>query len=139
LRICIDLTKLGERTLTLDCDVIQADGGTRTAAVTGGYVAAALALRKLIAAGTVPADTLVTSVAAVSVGIVNGEPRLDLCYAEDSQADADCNVVMTAQGRFVEIQGTAEREPFDRASFDALLALAERGIRELLAAQQAVF
>ena len=135
LRVCVDLTQLGERTLTLDCDVLQADGSTRTAAVTGGYVAAALALRKLIAAGTIPADTLVTSVAAVSVGIVKGEPRLDLCYAEDSQADVDCNVVMTAQGRFVEIQGTAEREPFDRASFDALLALAERGIRELLAAQ----
>ena len=138
LRVCIDLTKLGERTLTLDCDVIQADGGTRTAAVTGGYVAAALALRKLTTAGLIPPDTLVTSVAAVSVGIVEGEPRLDLCYAEDSQADVDCNVVMTTQGRFVEIQGTAEREPFDRASFDALLALAERGIRELLAAQQAV-
>ena len=135
LRVCVDLTQLGERTLTLDCDVLQADGGTRTAAVTGGYVAAALALRKLIAAGIIPADTLVTSIAAVSVGIVKGEPRLDLCYAEDSQADVDCNVVMTAQGRFVEIQGTAEREPFDRASFDALLALAERGIRELLAAQ----
>jgi ribonuclease PH len=135
LRACVDLTRLGERTLTLDCDVLQADGGTRTAAVTGGYVAAALALRELIAAGTIPAETLVTSVAAVSVGIVNGEPRLDLCYAEDSQADVDCNVVMTAQGRFVEIQGTAEKEPFDRASFDALLALAERGIRELLAAQ----
>jgi len=138
LRACIDLTKLGERTLTLDCDVIQADGGTRTAAITGGYVAAALALRKLIAAGLIPPDTLITSVAAVSVGIVEGEPRLDLCYAEDSQADVDCNVVMTAQGHFVEIQGTAEREPFDRASFNALLALAERGIRELLAAQQAV-
>jgi len=138
LRVCIDLTKLGERTLTLDCDVIQADGGTRTAAITGGYVAAALALRKLTDAGLIPPDTLVTSVAAVSVGIVEGEPRLDLCYAEDSKADVDCNVVMTAQGHFVEIQGTAEKEPFNRASFDTLLALAERGIRELLAAQQAV-
>jgi len=138
LRVCIDLTKLGERTLTLDCDVIQADGGTRTAAITGGYVAAALALRKLTDAGLIPPDTLVTSVAAVSVGIVEGEPRLDLCYTEDSKADVDCNVVMTAQGHFVEIQGTAEKEPFNRASFDTLLALAERGIRELLAAQQAV-
>jgi ribonuclease PH len=138
LRVCIDLTKLGERTVTLDCDVIQADGGTRTAAITGGYVAAALALRKLTTAGLIPPDTRVTSVAAVSVGIIEGEPRLDLCYAEDSQADVDCNVVMTAEGRFVEIQGTAERQPFDRASFDALLALAERGIRELLAAQEAI-
>ena len=137
LRVCVDLAKLGERTLTLDCDVIQADGGTRTAAVTGGYVATALALRKLINAGLVPPQVLVTSVAAVSVGIVEGEPRLDLCYAEDSKAEVDCNVVMTAEGRFVEVQGTAERDPFDRASLDQLLALAERGIRELMAAQRA--
>jgi ribonuclease PH len=137
LRVCVDLAKLGERTLTLDCDVIQADGGTRTAAVTGGYVATALALRKLINAGLVPPGVLVTSVAAVSVGIVEGEPRLDLCYAEDSKAEVDCNVVMTAEGRFVEVQGTAERDPFDRASLDQLLALAERGIRELMAAQRA--
>ena len=138
LRVCVDLTQLGERTLTLDCDVIQADGGTRTAAVTGGYVATVLALRKLIDAGLVPPQVLVTSVAAVSVGVVEGEPRLDLCYAEDSKADVDCNVVMTAESRFVEVQGTAEREPFDRASLEGLLALAERGIRELMAAQQAV-
>ena len=138
LRVCVDLTRLGERTLTLDCDVLQADGGTRTAAVTGGYVATVLALRKLIDVGLVPPDVLVTSVAAVSVGIVDGEPRLDLCYAEDSKAEVDCNVVMTAEGRFVEVQGTAEHKPFDRASLDQLLALAERGIRELMAAQQAV-
>ena len=136
LRVCIDLTRLGERTLTLDCDVLQADGGTRTAAITGGYVAAALALGKLVAAGRVPSEVLVTSVAAVSVGIVGGVPMLDLCYAEDSRADVDCNVVMTAQGRFVEVQSTAEREPFDRAALDTLLALAGSGIRELLAAQQ---
>jgi ribonuclease PH len=136
LRVCVDLTRLGERTLTLDCDVLQADGGTRTAAVTGGYVATALALRKLITAGLVPPEVLVTSVAAVSVGIVGGVPMLDLCYAEDSQADVDCNVVMTAEGKFVEVQSTAERDPFDRASLDTLLALAERGIRELMAAQQ---
>ena len=136
LRVCVDLTRLGERTLTLDCDVLQADGGTRTAAITGGYVAAALALGKLIAAGLVPPEVLVTSVAAASVGIVGGVPMLDLCYAEDSRADVDCNVVMTAQGRFVEVQSTAEREPFDRASLDTLLALAGRGIRELRAAQQ---
>jgi len=138
LRVCVDLTRLGERTLTLDCDVLQADGGTRTVAVTGGYVATALALRKLIDTGLVPPDVLVTSVAAVSVGIVGGEPRLDLCYAEDSKAEVDCNVVMTAEGRFVEVQGTAEHKPFDRASLDQLLALAERGIRELMTAQQAV-
>jgi len=138
LRVCVDLTRLGERTLTLDCDVIQADGGTRTAAVTGGYVATVLALRKLIDAGLVPPEVLVTSVAAVSVGIVDGEPHLDLCYAEDSKAEVDCNVVMTAEGRFVEVQGTAEHKPFDRVSLDQLLALAERGIRELMAAQQAV-
>jgi ribonuclease PH len=136
LRVCVDLTRLGERTLTLDCDVLQADGGTRTAAVTGGYVATALALRKLITAGLVPPEVLVTCVAAVSVGIVGGVPMLDLCYAEDSQADVDCNVVMTAQGKFVEVQSTAERDPFDRASLDTLLALAERGIRELMAVQQ---
>jgi ribonuclease PH len=138
LRVCVDLTQLGERTLTLDCDVIQADGGTRTAAVTGGYVATALALRKLISAGLVPPEVLITSVAAVSVGIVDGEPRLDLCYAEDSKADVDCNVVMTAEGCFVEVQGTAERDPFDRAALDGLLTLAERGIRKLMAAQQAI-
>lgn len=137
LRVCVDLTRLGERTLTVDCDVLQADGGTRTAAVTGGYVATALALRKLIDAGAVPPDVLATSVAAVSVGIVEGEPRLDLCYAEDAKAEVDCNVVMTAEGRFVEVQGTAEREPFDHAALDTLLTLAERGIRELMAAQQA--
>jgi ribonuclease PH len=106
--------------------------------VTGGYVATALALRKLIHAALVPSHVLVTSVAAVSVGIVAGEPRLDLCYAEDSQAEVDCNVVMTTEGRFVEVQGTAEREPFDRASLDLLLVLAERGIRKLMAAQKAV-
>ncbi len=138
LRVCVDLTRLGERTLTLDCDVLQADGGTRTAAVTGGHVATVLALRKLMDAGLVPPEVLITSVAAVSVGIVEGEPRLDLCYIEDSQAEVDCNVVMTAEGRLVEVQGTAEHRPFDRASFDKLLKLAERGIRELLAAQQAV-
>jgi ribonuclease PH len=133
LRVCVDLTRLGERTLTLDCDVIQADGGTRTAAITGGYVATALALRKLIAAGIVPPE-----VAAVSVGIVGGAPVLDLCYAEDAQADVDCNVVMTAEGQFVEVQSTAERDPFDRASLETLLALAERGIRELMAAQRRI-
>ena len=138
LRVCVDLTKLGERTLTLDCDVLQADGGTRMAAVTGGYVATVLALRRLITIGFVPPEILITSVAAVSVGIVEGEPRLDLCYAEDSQAEVDCNVVMTAEGRFVEVQGTAERDPFDRVLLDKLLKLAERGIHELMAAQQTV-
>jgi ribonuclease PH len=137
LRAAVDLDKLGERTLILDCDVLQADGGTRTASITGGYVAVALALKKLMAAGLVPPETLRPPVAAVSVGVVGGTPLLDLCYAEDSKAEVDCNVVMTADGRFIEIQGTAEGEPFSRATLDALLALAEKGIRELMALQRA--
>ena len=122
----------------MDCDVIQADGGTRTAAVTGGYVALALALRKLIRAGKVPPGALRPAVAAVSVGIVGGEPMLDLCYQEDSRADADINVVMTAEGRFVEVQGTAEGKPFARAELDGLLDLAAAGIRQLFRMQEAV-
>lgn len=137
LRAAVDLDKLGERTLILDCDVLQADGGTRTASITGGYVAVALALKKLMAADLIPPETLRPLVAAVSVGVVGGAPLLDLCYAEDSKAEVDCNVVMTADGRFVEIQGTAEGEPFSRATLDALLALAEKGIRELMALQRA--
>ncbi len=137
LRAAVDLDKLGERTLILDCDVLQADGGTRTASITGGYVAVALALRKLMDAGLIPPETLRPPIAAVSVGIVDGEPLLDLCYAEDSKAEVDCNVVMTADGRFVEVQGTAEGEPFSRETLDALLALAEKGIRALMAMQQA--
>ncbi len=138
LRAAVDLDKLGERTCIVDCDVIQADGGTRTAAVTGGYVALAIALEKLIRGGLLPAKVLKPAVAAVSVGVVDGHPVLDLCYEEDSIADADINVVMTATGEFVEVQGTAEGTPFSRGTFGKLLSLAEQGIGELLAVQQAV-
>ena len=136
LRAAVDLEKLGERTLIVDCDVIQADGGTRTAAITGGYTALALALRRLIAAGQVSSRVLRTAVAAVSVGVVQDEPLLDLCYAEDSQAEVDFNVVMTGQGQYVEVQGTAEGQPFARSQMAALLDLAEKGIGELLVAQR---
>lgn len=135
LRAALDLSLLGERTLILDCDVLQADGGTRTVAITGGYVAVALALRRLIHAGLVPPQVLRTPVAAVSVGIVEGEPRLDLCYAEDSVAEVDFNVVMTGDGRFVEIQGTGEGRPFTAEELAMLLDLARKGIAALLAAQ----
>lgn len=137
LRAVTDMTKLGERTLWIDCDVLQADGGTRTAGVTGAYVALALALRKFFD----PADRarwpLTAAIAAISVGIVNGYPLLDLAYDEDSQAHVDMNVYMTDAGRFVELQGTAEAAPFDRRDLDTLLALADRGICELFALQRA--
>jgi ribonuclease PH len=136
LRTTVDLNRLGPRTLFVDCDVIQADGGTRTAAITGSYVAIELALRKLVQRGALRVAPLKTAVAAVSVGIVRGEPVLDLCYTEDSRADVDFNVVMTQQGQFVEVQGTAEGPPFSRQAMDDLLALAERGINELFQAQQ---
>ena len=136
LRAAVDLQKLGPRTIIVDCDVLQADGGTRTAAVTGGYVAVALALQRLAERGVVPADVLRVLVAAVSVGVVDGEPMLDLCYAEDAIADVDVNVVMTADGEYVEVQGTAEGRPFDRAALEKLLNLAEKGIGELLAIQK---
>jgi ribonuclease PH len=136
LRSVTDLTRLGERTITIDCDVLQADAGTRTASITGGYIALALALRGLAERGAVPADLLADTVAAVSVGIVDHEPRLDLCYEEDAGADVDCNVVMTGEGRLVEIQGTAEGEPFERADLDAMLDLASQGIAELTKIQR---
>ena len=132
----MSLELLGEHQLTVDCDVLQADGGTRTAAITGSYVAVALALRRLIEQGTVPPEVLRTPVAAVSVGMVDGKPLLDLDYGEDSRADVDGNVVLTAAGELIEAQFTAEGRPFDRASLDALLDLSEKGIRELLAIQQ---
>jgi len=135
LRAALDLERLGSRTLTVDCDVLQADGGTRTAAVTGGYVAVALALWRMIKAGDLAPDVWVTPVAAVSVGIVQGRRLLDLCYAEDVSADADLNVVMTGDGRFVEVQGTAEGSPFERSALDELLDLAARGIQQLLPCQ----
>jgi ribonuclease PH len=131
LRSVTDLSRLGERTITVDCDALQADAGTRTASITGGYIALAMALRGLAAQGLVPEDLLTDSVAAVSVGIVEGEGRLDLSYEEDAGADVDFNVVMTGSGEFVEVQGTAEGKPFARPDLDALLDLATAGIAEL--------
>ena len=136
LRAAIELRALGPRTLFIDCDVIQADGGTRTAAITGSYVALQLALRKVVAAGTLTKLPPLTPVAATSVGIVKGEPALDLNYVEDSRADVDFNVVMTGAGHFIEVQGTAEHNTFTRETMDQLLALAESGIRQLFELQQ---
>ncbi len=136
LRASLDLRKLGERTITVDCDVLQADGGTRTASITGGYVALALAVNALVDARTAHRNVWRGAVAAVSVGVVQGEPMLDLCYSEDSQAGVDFNVVMNARGQFIEVQGTAEGQPFERATLDQLLNLAGKGIQELLAAQK---
>jgi len=135
LRAAVDLDQLGERTIILDCDVLQADGGTRTAAITGAYVALALALQDQEAAGEVPAGVLRTQVAAISLGLVGGQLLLDLCYEEDAAAGADFNIVMTGEGRFVEVQGTAEGEAFDRQAMEAVLDLAEQGIGRLLALQ----
>jgi len=137
LRAAVNLAALGERMIVVDCDVLQADGGTRTASITGGYVALALALRRLEAQGLIGADVWREPVAAVSVGILQGEPILDLCYEEDSHAGVDFNVVMTAAGEFIEVQGTAEGQPFSRAVLDNLLALAHKGIKDLVALQQA--
>jgi len=136
LRAVIDLKRLGERTITIDCDVLIADAGTRCASITGGYIALALAIRGLAERGTVPADLLLDTVAAVSVGIVGGEPLLDLSYEEDAGAEVDCNVVMTGSGRLVEVQGTAEGEPFARGDLDALLDLAESGVKQLTQIQR---
>lgn len=136
LRSVIDMKKLGERTVILDCDVLQADGGTRTAAITGACTALALALGKLTAAGTIKESPLREMVAATSVGIVDGRVLLDLAYEEDSRAEVDMNVVMTASGGLVETQATAERETYSRAQLDEMLNIAEAGIRELLQMQQ---
>ncbi len=136
LRAVFDLSKLGERTIHLDCDVIQADGGTRTAAITGAYVAAMDAVNWLLAQGKITASPVKDSIAAISVGIVEGTPLLDLEYIEDSACDTDMNVVMTGAGHFVEVQGTAEGVAFTRAEMDQLLALADKGIRELVQRQQ---
>jgi ribonuclease PH len=135
LRAVIDLKALGERTITIDCDVLQADGGTRTAAITGGYVALSQACEKLLRGGAIRAPAVHGQVAAVSVGIFAGTPVLDLDYAEDSQAETDMNVVMNNGGGFVEIQGTAEGHAFRRHELDALLALAEKGLQELFTLQ----
>jgi ribonuclease PH len=136
LRSVTDLSRLGERTITIDCDVLQADAATRTASITGGYLALAIALRGLHADGRVPADLLTDSVAAVSVGLVEGEPRLDLSYEEDARAEVDLNVVMTGSGTFVEVQGTAEGAPFGRDDLDRLLDLARDGIASLTEIQR---
>jgi ribonuclease PH len=136
LRAVTDLNALGERTLIVDCDVIQADGGTRTAAVTGAYVALHKALYNLADMGMIKSMPLRSAVAATSVGIVHGYLMLDLCYDEDFAASVDFNVVMTGEGEFVEVQGTAESKPFTRQNIDELLALAEKGIRQLFEVQQ---
>lgn len=137
LRAVVDLSKLGERTLHIDCDVIQADGGTRTASITGSFVAVHDAMSYLLKQGLLAASPLREHVAAISVGIYQGQPVLDLDYLEDSDCDTDMNIVMTGTGGFVEIQGTAEGAPFSHAEMTSLLALADKGIRELIQAQKA--
>ncbi len=138
LRAAVDLTLLGERSVIVDCDVLQADGGTRTAAITGSYVALAIALGTLVKYKTLARSPIIDSVAATSVGIVGGEPMLDLSYEEDSRADVDMNVVMTGAGKFVEVQATSERNPFEDGDLGKLIALARGGIRELTGMQQKV-
>lgn len=136
LRAAANMKYLGERTITLDCDVLQADGGTRTAAITGAYVALALAANKLLKSGKIGSNVIINEVAAISVGIVNNTPLLDLKYDEDSTAEVDMNVVCTGDGRFIEVQGTAEREAFSREQMDGLLLLAEKGIQQLVSIQR---
>ena len=136
LRAIVDMKSLGERTFAIDCDVIQADGGTRTAAITGSYVALMQAMSKLVNAGTYAKLPITTPVAATSVGIVEGVPMLDLCYEEDSTAEVDFNVVITGEGKYVEVQGTAEHGTFDRGQMNELLALAEKGVRDSMAIQR---
>jgi ribonuclease PH len=138
LRSVTRLAELGERTIWIDCDVIQADGGTRTASITGGFVALVLALQKMRAAGQIKALPLVDHVAAISVGVVDNTPLLDLAYEEDSRAEVDMNVVKTGDGRFIEVQGTAEGPPFERRALDDLLALADQGIRDLVSLQRTI-
>ena len=137
LRAIADMKALGERTITIDCDVLQADGGTRTAAITGAYVAFALANRRLLEHGKISRSAVMNQVAAVSVGMVDNTPLLDLKYDEDSRAEVDMNVVCTGDGRFIEVQGTAEREPFSRSQMDDLLELARHGIATLIGMQKA--
>ena len=138
LRAVADMKVLGERTITIDCDVLQADGGTRTAAITGAYVALALASQQLLKVGKIQRSVVTDQVAAISVGIVGNTPLLDLKYDEDSRAEVDMNVVCTGDGRFIELQGTAEREPFSRAQMDELVALGTRGIEALIGIQKAI-
>ncbi len=138
LRAGISLDKIGKRTIWIDCDVIQADGGTRTASITGGFLAMCLAVKRLIKEGKINENPIKYRVAAVSAGIVNGKPLLDLDYEEDSQADVDLNVVMTSDMRYVEIQGTSEKEPLSKENLKLLLELAEKGIKELMQKQEEV-
>ena len=138
LRAVTRLNELGERTIWIDCDVIQADGGTRTASITGSYVALVLALKALVQRGALPRLPVSDQVAAISVGIVDGVPRLDLAYEEDSRADVDMNIVKTSDGRYIEIQGTAETTPFNRDRLTELLSLADDGIAQLVALQKQV-
>src|SRR5689334_3456648 len=138
LRAIADMKALGERTITLDCDVLQADAGTRTAAITGAYVAFALASRQLLKIGKIQRSLSTDQVAAISVGIVGNTPLLDLKYDEDSRAEVDMNVVCTGDGRFIELQGTAEREPFSRTQMDELVVLASRGIERLIGIQKQI-
>jgi ribonuclease PH len=136
MRAALDLDKLGERTVWVDCDVLQADGGTRTAAITGAYVALSLAVKKLVAGKKISTSPIISGVAGVSVGIVSGRPLLDLCYTEDVAAAVDLNLVMNSAGEFIEVQGTGEEATFTEAQLADLLALGKTGIRELLAAQE---
>lgn len=138
LRTAIDLDKLGERTVTIDCDVIQVDGGTRTTSISGGYIALALAMKKLVNEGILAENPIISNVAAISVGIVGGTPMLDLKYSEDSAAEVDMNVVMNGEGRFVEVQGTGEEATYTRAELNELLDLAEAGINEIIELQNRV-
>ncbi len=138
LRSIVDLNALGERSVILDCDVLQADGGTRTAAITGAYIAMSAALRQLVKFGALKKSPLIDCVAATSVGVIGGIPMLDLCYQEDSQAEVDMNVVMTGAGRFVELQATAEKTAFDDEQLAKLLVLARQGISELIAVQRSL-
>lgn len=138
LRVALDFELLGDYTITVDCDVLQADGGTRTAAITGGYAALEIALQRAKETGMIPVMPIIHQVAAVSVGIVHGVPILDLCYSEDSSADVDLNIVMTEGLDFIEVQGTAEKTPYSKAELNEMISLAECGIRELLDLQKQV-
>ena len=136
LRAIVDMKTLGERQIFIDCDVILADGGTRCASITGAYVAMALAIKKMISKGTLKKSPIISEVAAISVGIIENTPILDLCYEEDSTAEVDMNIVCTGAGKFIEIQGTAEREPFNREQMNEMLELAEKGINNLFTIQR---
>lgn len=138
LRAAIDLEKLGERTVTIDCDVIQADGGTRTTSITGGYIALALAVKKLMDKGLLQVNPLISNVAAISVGIVNGTPLLDLDYSEDSEAAVDMNIIMNGKGEYVEVQGTGEEATYTRKELNLLLDLAEKGIEDIIQIQNSI-